>query len=50
MLYYIAIYCIAIKTHDSESWGQKAGCMRQMSELFTHSTAVKLAATLNKPP
>ena len=40
-----------IKAHDSESRGQKeAGRMRQMSVLFTRSTAVKLINALNKPP
>ena len=32
----------AIKTHNSELRGQEeAGCMRQTSELFTGSTALK---------
>ena len=40
-----------IKTYGSELWGQEeAGCMRQMSELFTGSTAVKFVNALNKPP
>ena len=40
-----------IKTHDSESLGQKeAGRMQQTSELFTCSTALKFANALNKPP
>ena len=50
------------KTHDSESQGQEAGLepaplifvtdvvLRRTSELFTGSTAVKLANALNKPP
>ena len=40
-----------IKAHDSESCGQEeAGRTQRMSELFTGSTAMKLANTLNKPP
>ena len=40
-----------IKTHDSELRGQEeAGRMRQTSELFTGSTALKLLNALNKPP
>lgn len=40
-----------MKTHDSESRGQEeAGRTQQTSELFTGSTAVKLAKALNKPP
>ena len=40
-----------IKTHGSESRGQEeAGRTRQMSVLFTRSTAMKLVNTLNKPP
>ena len=40
-----------IKTHDSESRGQEeATATRPLSELFTHSTALKLANTLAKPP
>ena len=42
---------LRIKTHSSESRGQEeAGCMRQMRELFTRSTAVKFVNALNKPP
>ena len=34
---------INIKTHGSESQGQEeAGCIQQKSELFTHSTTLKL--------
>ena len=41
------IHLILIKTHDSKSRGQeKAGHMRQMSELFTGSTAVKVVNAL----
>ena len=49
MYIYIYIY-IYIKTHGSESLGQKetGGCARQMSELFTSSTAVKCVNALNK--
>ena len=44
-------YTDVIKTHNSESWGQEeAGCTRQMSVLFTRSTAMKFVNTLNKPP
>ena len=40
-----------IKTHGSESRGQEeAGCMRRMSELFTHSTALKFENAVTKPP
>ena len=40
-----------IKTHDSELRGQEeAGRMRQMSELFTGSTALKLVNALNNLP
>ena len=40
-----------IETHDSESRGQEeVGRMRQTSELFTRSTALKFVNTLNKPP
>ena len=40
-----------IKTHNSESRGQEAaGCMQQMSELFTRSTAVEFVNVLNKLP
>ena len=40
-----------IKTHDSESQGQEeAGRTRQMSVLFTGSTAMKFVNALNKPP
>ena len=40
-----------IKTHDSESQGQKkGGCTQRMSELFAGSTPLKLVKTLNKPP
>ena len=40
-----------IKTHDSELQGQEeADSTRRKSELFTGSTAVKLANALNKPP
>ena len=36
-------------SHDSESQGQEeAGCMQQMSELFTGSIALQLVNTLNK--
>ena len=39
-----------IKTHDSELQGQEeAGCTGRMSELFTHSTTVKLCNALNTP-
>ena len=38
-----------IKAHDSESQGQEEGPMQQTRELFTRSTVVKLANTLNKP-
>ena len=39
------------KTHDSESRGQEeAGHTRQMSVLFTRTTAVKFVNTLNKLP
>ena len=42
---------IHIKTQDSESRGQEeAGRTRRTSELFTGSTALKLANALNKPP
>ena len=45
------IYSITNKTHNSESRGQEqAGHMRQMSELFTGSTALKLVNALNKLP
>ena len=38
-----------IKTHGSELWVQEeAGPTQRMSELFTDSTAVKLANTPNK--
>ena len=40
---------IQIKTHNSESRGQEeAGPKQRTSELFTRSTAVKLANALNK--
>ena len=40
-----------IETHNSESRGQEeAGHMRQTSELFTGSTALKIVNALNKPP
>ena len=49
--------CICSKSFNysywisSESPGQEdAGRMRQMSELFTGSTAMKFVNTLNKPP
>ena len=36
-------YAYTIKIHDSELRGQQeAGLMQQKSELFTHSTALKL--------
>ena len=39
---------IIIKTHDSESRDQEeAGCMQQMSELFTGSTTLKFVNALN---
>ena len=42
---------VYIKTHDSESRGQKeAGRTRRTSELFTRSTALKFVNALNKPP
>ena len=44
----VSLY-VAIKTHDSELRGQEeAGRTRRTSELFTHSTTVKLAKALNK--
>ena len=39
-----------IKTHDSESRGQEEAATRPLSELFTRSTALKLANALVKPP
>ena len=40
-----------INTHGKESRSQEeAGRTQRMSELFTGSTAVKLANALNKPP
>ena len=40
-----------IKTHDSESRGQEEAQQRRpLSELFTRSTALKLANALAKPP
>ena len=40
-----------IKTHDSESRGQKeAGRTLRMSVLLTGSTGVKFVNALNKPP
>ena len=43
-----------IKTHGSESQGQEEAGLcdkrARSSELFTGSTAVKLANALNKPP
>ena len=42
---------IVIKTHNTESRGQEeAGRIRQTSELFTRSTALKFVNALNKPP
>ena len=42
---------VYIKTHDSESRGQEeAQQCRPLSELFTRSTALKLANALAKPP
>ena len=47
----ILVPYINIKTHDSESRGQEeAGRTRRTSELFTHSTALKIINALNKPP
>ena len=43
--------CYIIKTHDSELQDQEeAGRTQRTSELFTHSTALKLVNALNKPP
>ena len=40
----------SIKTHDSESQGkEEAGLRDEQLKLFTRSTTVKLASTLNKP-
>ena len=42
---------MSIKAHGNELRGQEeAGCTRQVSELFTRSTAVKFVDALNKPP
>ena len=38
------------KTSDIKEGQEEAGCMRQTSELFTGSTAVKIVNALNKPP
>ena len=47
----LSIYACNIKIHDSELQGQEeAGCMRQTSELFIRSTAVKFVDALNKLP
>ena len=47
----ICMCIVIIKTHDSELRGQQEpGRMRQMSELFIGSTALKLVNALNKPP
>ena len=49
---YACLYVhLHIKTHNSESRGQEeAGHMRQVSVLFTRTTAVKFVDALNKPP
>ena len=45
------LYLKQIKTHDSESRGQEEAQQREpLSELFTRSTALKLANALAKPP
>ena len=47
---HLCTFIIKIKTYGSKSRGQEeAGRMRQTSELFTGSTVVKFANTLNKP-
>ena len=47
----LTLYVNPIKTHDSESRGQEEAQQRNhCRELFTHSTALKLANALAKPP
>ena len=46
-----SLQCSYIQTHDSESRGQEeADRTRQMSVLFTGSTAVNFVNAVNKPP
>ena len=49
---HVCMHIIFIKMHDSESGGQDEAhaATRPLSELFTRSTALKLANALAKPP
>ena len=49
-IFYSQAVLFRIKTHDSESRGQEKQAVHDNSELFTCSTAQKLADAINKPP
>ena len=45
-----SVYFTLIKTHDRVTRPRRSTATRPLSELFTRSTALKLANTLAKPP